>query len=41
VLDIPGSGKPRDKPFRARATGLWLAGQRPVHSKAVIPTAGA
>jgi len=24
MLDIPGSGKPRDKAFRARATGLWL-----------------
>jgi len=33
VLDIPGSGKPRDKPFRARAMGLWLVGHHPIRSR--------
>ncbi|MGB7946353.1 MAG: hypothetical protein WCH75_01600, partial [Candidatus Binatia bacterium] len=37
MLDIAGSGKPRAKPFRARATGLWLVGHHPVHSRSGDP----
>jgi hypothetical protein len=32
---------PRDEPLRARAISLCLVGHHPIHSRAVIPTAGA
>jgi hypothetical protein len=37
VLDIPVLRQPRDKPFQARATGLWLVGHHSVHSRSGYP----